>query len=296
MTTDCYCFLYCFLYCHSVENRQVQVRACQQLCGIQLSTIGQVGQLAMTCGQAAPTLHSLPFTHIFWPPHTCCVSSVCMPSCNVSCWWSHTPDTLLKMSQKFHGCVFYHWRMSACFSHQNGSGHLDRLIFLLHQFAQGPSYALLTALCRAQLAPFTEMLVQPHTIPSFACAIVHMTRPEQNDGFTMWWHIFTRGSLMRYDKVCQGMYYNKERKCRNWTLLPSIVAAAAVARYGKSDHNNVCDWCLAWKMAEEIKIPRWCFQGGSNQSHSTSSMIFSRLQTPSFYHVCGFDFKFKTLH
>lgn len=54
----------------------------------------------------------------------------------------------------------------------------------------------------AQLAPFTEMPVQPHTIPSFACAIVHMTRPKQNDGFTMWWHMFTRGSLMRYDKVC----------------------------------------------------------------------------------------------
>ena len=149
MTTDCYCFLYCFLYCHSVDNRQVQVRACQHLCGIQLSTIGQVGQLAMTCGQAAPTLHPLPFTRIFWPPHiqviyaygilltissfhiaTCCVSSVCMPSCNVSCWWSHTPGTLLKMSQKFHGCVFYHWRMSACFSHQNGSEHLDNLIDL----------------------------------------------------------------------------------------------------------------------------------------------------------------------
>ena len=29
-----------------------------------------------------------------------------------------------------------------------------------------------------------------------------------------------------------------------------------VARYGKSYHNNVCDWCLAWKMTEEIKIPR----------------------------------------
>ena len=144
MTTDCYCFL----YCHSVENRQVQVRACQ-LCGIQLSKIGQVGQLAMTCGQAAPTLHPLPFTHIFWPPHiqviyaygillpissfhtaTCCVSSVCMPTCNVSCWGSHTPDTLLKMSHKFHGCVFYHWRMSACFSYQNGSEHLDDLIDL----------------------------------------------------------------------------------------------------------------------------------------------------------------------
>ena len=111
-------------------------------------------------------------------------------------------DTLLKMSQKFHGCVFYHWRMSACFSHQNGSEHRDRFIFLLHQFAQGPSYALLTALCHAQLAPFTEMLVQPRTIPSFACAIVHMTRPKQNDGFTMCWHMFTRGSLMRYDKVC----------------------------------------------------------------------------------------------
>ena len=50
---------------------------------------------------------------------------------------------------------------------------------------------------------------------------------------------------MRYDKVCQGMYYNEECKCRNRTLLPSIVAAAAVARYGKSNHNNVCDGCLA---------------------------------------------------
>ena len=59
-----------------------------------------------------------------------CVSSVCMPTCNVSCWGSHTPDTLLKMSHKFHGCVFYHWRMSACFSYQNGSEHLDDLIDL----------------------------------------------------------------------------------------------------------------------------------------------------------------------
>ena len=66
-----------------------------------------------------------------------------------------------------------------CFSYKSGSEDLDRFIFLLYEIAQAPSYALLTALCQAQtqLAPFTEMLVQAYTIPSFACPSVHMKRP-----------------------------------------------------------------------------------------------------------------------
>ena len=211
MTTDCYCFL----YCHSVENRQVQVRACQQLCGIQLSTIGQVGQLAMTCGQAAPTLHPLPFTHIFWPPHiqviyaygilltissfrtaTCCVSSVCMPTCNVSCWGSHTPDTLLKMSHKFHGCVFYHWRMSACFSYQNGSEHLDDLIDL--------SFCCLVMLC---LRNFVTLSLRH--LPKCLCNLTQswVLLAPHDKAKTEWWiyHVITHVHTRIVDEVWRGV-------------------------------------------------------------------------------------------